>query len=268
MQFLPRLKMYPVSKRTSLTNLQYYDLCPSAAIDQSRFAWNIHGRFILKLRNPAFLKYITTFDIIVVEETWLRPGQEDSLPLPEGYDIISSPRPDCHALKRAGGSVAVIFRSSLAIEVRSDLCAPDVVVVETADYRIIGGYLLPSGSYYGDWSEVDPKESIASIITQCASSPKPVLVFADLNGRIGDRVSCVDSPPRFSSDTISNARGTWILQLCSDNGLHVLNGTSFESTQPGQLTSYQPMGASVNELALFLCERERKESNGHSNQPI
>ncbi|KAJ3924327.1 MAG: hypothetical protein NXY57DRAFT_970166 [Lentinula lateritia] len=23
-----------------------------------------------------------------------------------------------------------------------------------------------------------------------------------------------------------------------------------------------------NELASFLCERERKESNGHSNQPI
>ncbi|KAJ3850384.1 hypothetical protein EV368DRAFT_66658, partial [Lentinula lateritia] len=168
--------------------------------------WNIHGRLILKLHDPVFLQYVEKFDIVIVEETWLQPGQEDSLPLPKGYDIISSPRPDRLQLKRAGGGVAAIFRSSLDIDARSDLSTPDVVVVETPDYFLIGGYLLPSGSPYGDWSEIDPKESMASVITRCCSSSKPLFVLADLNGRTGNHICCADSPPRSSLDTVSNAR--------------------------------------------------------------
>ncbi|KAJ3846249.1 hypothetical protein EV368DRAFT_8283, partial [Lentinula lateritia] len=72
----------------------------------------------------------------------------------------------------------------------------------------------------------------------------------DLNGRTGNHICCADSPPRSSLDTVSNARGNWILQLGADNGLHILNGTSFKSSSPGQLTSFQPMGASVIDYVL------------------
>ncbi|KAJ3886901.1 hypothetical protein GG344DRAFT_81239 [Lentinula edodes] len=39
-------------------------------------------------------------------------------------------------------------------------------------------------------------------------------------------------------------------------------------SNPGVFGSPKRCREAVNELASFLCERERKESNGHSNQPI
>ncbi|TRM60880.1 hypothetical protein BD626DRAFT_571259 [Schizophyllum amplum] len=46
-------------------------------------AWNIKGRTRLLLENSIILCQWALYDIIVLQETWLLPGEEDSLPLPE-----------------------------------------------------------------------------------------------------------------------------------------------------------------------------------------
>ncbi|KAF9061250.1 hypothetical protein BDP27DRAFT_1429190 [Rhodocollybia butyracea] len=228
--------------------------CPSSPGENclciSVLVWNIHGSLILKLRDNVFTQYIQNFEIAFLLETWLRPGQDNSLPLPSGYRIVSSPRPDRPGLRRAGPGVAVIFKEQLDIVVKTEHCMPDIVVLETPDFMLVGAYLLPSGSSYGDWSECDPVDRLEDIITIYAKGVKPTYVLGDLNCRTADLVRAEDSPPRISLDKVSNSRGKWMLDLCRDNVLELLNGTCYENNTPGQLTSFQPMGSAVVDYVL------------------
>ncbi|KAE9400515.1 hypothetical protein BT96DRAFT_745827, partial [Gymnopus androsaceus JB14] len=92
---------------------------------------------------------------------------------------------------------------------------------------------------------------LSGIVTVAATSTKPVVVMGDLNGRTGSCTASTDSPTRSSLDTKSNSRGTWITKLCKDNNLEIINGTQFESSVPGELTSFQPNGSSVIDYVLI-----------------
>ncbi|KAJ7723748.1 hypothetical protein DFH07DRAFT_687877, partial [Mycena maculata] len=83
-------------------------------------------------------------------------------------------------------------------------------------------------------------------VTVCSSIPdKPVMTKGDLNARTGHRTPAGALLGRFSSDDVVNTRGRWLLRLCSDTTMTILNGTTKEPAGRGAFTSFQPLGSSV-----------------------
>ncbi|KAJ7450882.1 hypothetical protein FB451DRAFT_1526877, partial [Mycena latifolia] len=83
-------------------------------------------------------------------------------------------------------------------------------------------------------------------VTICSRSlDKPVLGGADINGRTGERIPRGAMLARTSKDGVVNTRGRWLLRLCSDSAMTILNGTTKESAGQGAFTSFQPLGCSV-----------------------
>ncbi len=51
-------------------------------------SWNIHGGLASKLLNPAFRSLLEAYDIVLLQETHLRPEQESQLALPNQFEIF------------------------------------------------------------------------------------------------------------------------------------------------------------------------------------
>ncbi|KAJ7206244.1 hypothetical protein GGX14DRAFT_306146, partial [Mycena pura] len=88
-------------------------------------------------------------------------------------------------------------------------------------------------------------------MTVCSLSPdKPLLAAGDTNSRIGNRVPRGSALARNSSDKVVNTRGRWLLRVCADLGLTILNGTEKEACRPGAFTSFQPVGSTVIDFVI------------------
>ncbi|KAJ6466974.1 hypothetical protein C8R45DRAFT_773653, partial [Mycena sanguinolenta] len=99
--------------------------------------------------------------------------------------------------------------------------------------------------------DVDPLIRFEEAVTACALSPdKPLLAGGDANARIGDRSPRGSTLARDSEDDVVNTRGRWLLRLCADNRLAILNGTLKESASPGSFTSFQAIGSTVIDFVI------------------
>ncbi|KAJ7680742.1 hypothetical protein DFH06DRAFT_911272, partial [Mycena polygramma] len=99
--------------------------------------------------------------------------------------------------------------------------------------------------------DVDPAVRFAEAVTACSFClDKPLLAAGDINGRIGDRIPRGAALSRNSHDPIVNTRGRWLLRVCADNRLTILNGTVKESSSPGAFTSFQPLGSTVIDFVI------------------
>ena len=211
----------------------------------------MNGNLALKIRNKDFRELILGADVIFLQETWLRPSQEDSLELPQGFVLAARSRPDERTFTRQWGGVAVIVRSDIPHSVVVDVSTPDLLVLDMNVCFLIGAYLPPSGSYWGAWTDVDPEQKLQEAIAYCcASKDNMVLLLGDLNARTASKSSRYPRSPRQSADSGCNARGSRLLQWCSANHLSILNGTTAERDSPGALTSFQAQGASVVDYAI------------------
>ncbi|KAF8123372.1 hypothetical protein K438DRAFT_1651227, partial [Mycena galopus ATCC 62051] len=116
---------------------------------------------------------------------------------------------------------------------------------------LVGAYLLPVSSCWREWTDVDPVTRFQEAITACSLClSKPMLAAGDINARIGNRSPSSSMLGRISSDDVVNTRGRWLLRLCRDNSLTILNGTVKELTQPGAFTSFQAIGSTVIDFVL------------------
>ncbi|KAJ7765919.1 hypothetical protein DFH07DRAFT_955585 [Mycena maculata] len=66
--------------------------------------WNVNGRLAVKITQPDFVAIINDNDIVVFEETFLRIGEELTLELPPGFEIVAMSRPDAPGLKLDSGN--------------------------------------------------------------------------------------------------------------------------------------------------------------------
>ncbi|KAJ7450883.1 hypothetical protein FB451DRAFT_1566503 [Mycena latifolia] len=119
--------------------------------------WNINGRLAVKITQPDIIALITDNDVIVFEETFLRIGEERTLALPPGFEIIAMSRPDVPGQKSTWGGVAAVIRSSVPYKVMTGLCAPDLIVLDLHHLWVIGAYILPEATPWNEWTDVDPK---------------------------------------------------------------------------------------------------------------
>ncbi|KAF7342021.1 RNA-directed DNA polymerase from mobile element jockey [Mycena venus] len=219
--------------------------------------WNIHGDLAIKITQPHIIRLINANDIVIFQETWLRPEQEHLLALPKGFEIIARSRGNGGTMRGSKGGVAVVLCNNIPYNVLEDLSGPDLIALELERLYLIGAYVLPStNNSWWIWTDVHPKIRFAEALAWCAANRrKPVAGAADLNGRTGS-----DSPPssilqRSSMDEVeTNTRGTWILNTCEDSRMEILNGTRFEASPQGAFTSFQPGGMAVVDYALFSCD--------------
>ncbi|KAK7017640.1 hypothetical protein R3P38DRAFT_3559743 [Favolaschia claudopus] len=208
--------------------------------------WNIHGRLAIKITQPDIVRLINDNDVIVFLETFLRVNEERTLRLPRGFEVIAMSRPDLPGFRCAGGGVAAVIRSGVNYNVLQHLCAPDLLVVDLVHVSLVAAYILPENSRWIDWTDVDPKIKVSEAVSVLAALPgKPVLLKGDINGRVGNRIPAGALLARVSSDPIVNSRGRWLLRLCSDCSMTILNGTTKEGMGTGVFTSFQPLGCSV-----------------------
>ena len=213
--------------------------------------WNVNGNLTLKIRDEGFIKFIMGSDVVFLQETWLRPSQEDSLLLPCGYLLVARSRPDDKSFGRQWGGIVALIRDDVPHSVVTDLSAPDLLVLNVHFGFLISAYLPPSGSYWNFWTNVDPEQRLQEAIAYCcASQENMVLLLGDLNARTASKSSRSPRSPRLSSDPACNSRGSRLLQWCSTNRLSILNGTTAERDSPGALTSFQELGASVVDYVI------------------
>ncbi|KAJ7601392.1 hypothetical protein DFH06DRAFT_1154162 [Mycena polygramma] len=213
--------------------------------------WNIHGRLAVKIEDPEIIELIVSHDIVVFLETFLRPGEEQTLQLPRGYVVVAMSRPDRPGLKSAWGGVAAVIKIGVQYKLCAELSGPDLIVLDLVDTFLVGAYLLPASSNWQDWSAVDPTIRFQEALTACSLSPdKPLLAAGDMNARIANKTPRGSTLSRVSRDGVLNTRGRWLLRLCGDLGLLILNGTVKEATTPGAFTSFQAVGSTVIDFVI------------------
>ncbi|KAJ7912426.1 hypothetical protein B0H13DRAFT_2327433 [Mycena leptocephala] len=155
-------------------------------------------------------------------------------------------RPDVPGMKSAWGGVAAVIRTTVPFKLMTHLCAPDLMVLDLHHLFLVGAYLLPGASAWREWTKVDPQIKLTEVITTLSIHlDKPLLTGGDLNARIGERIPSGTLLARTSSDPIINTCGWWLLRLCSDTSMTILNGTTKESNGRSTFTLVQPLGSSV-----------------------
>ncbi|KAJ7613345.1 hypothetical protein DFH06DRAFT_916074, partial [Mycena polygramma] len=88
-------------------------------------------------------------------------------------------------------------------------------------------------------------------VPACSLSPdKPLLGAGDMNARIANKTPRGSALARSSRDDVLNTRGRWLLRLCGDLGLTILNGTAKELATPGAFTSFQALGSTVIDFVV------------------
>ncbi|KAJ7843890.1 hypothetical protein B0H14DRAFT_2248459, partial [Mycena olivaceomarginata] len=73
----------------------------------------------------------------------------------------------------------------------------------------------------------------------------------DLNGRTNSRTASVHDPPRHSMDDKPiSTRGRFLLKLCADYNLVILNGDERFGSNSGAFTSFQGTRKTVIDYAI------------------
>lgn len=227
-------------------------------------SWNVHGRLALKLLDTKFRDIVSGCDIMLVQETGLRPGQEDALVLPTGFDVCAVCRPDSEYLSQSGGGVAAIYRSSLPVLCRADVHATDIMMIELDDVWLLNCYVPPQQSPWFKGVRVSPWQAITEILTACTVGGQAVIIAGDLNARTASR-NAVLGPIRSSPDEGRVcSHGRELLDTCDEFGLSILNGSSCQLVDSiPRYTSFQHSGNSVIDYVvasqdLFAQRRVRQ----------
>jgi exonuclease III len=186
--------------------------------------WNVDGRLAANLTRPDFLAELEEYDINFFQETHLYPSQEETLPLPSGYDVFAVAREPSAQFKKQGGGVAAIFRRSLPVEMDAKLSGPDLLVLNIGVVSLFCAYILPMRAAWSGWSEVHPMDKLNESLAIARERGNSIFVIGDLNGRTGSRRVSNTHPSRFSLDEKVNSRGLDILRMGEEHDLRILNG--------------------------------------------
>lgn len=201
--------------------------------------WNIDGRLATNLTKPEFLADLEKYDINFFQETHLYPSQEETLPLPDGYDVFAVAHEPSPQFSKQQGGVAAIFRRSLPVELDQELSGPDLLVLNIGIVSLFCAYILPTRSPWTAWAAVHPWQKLQESLAISHERGDMILVIGDLNGRTGARRVLDSHPSRFTLDTTVNQRGLDILSMGRDFDLRIINGDSTFSGCSWGWTYYQ-----------------------------
>ena len=234
---------------------------------------NINGTKSNKLYSQEIINYLKS-DFIGLVETHAGSNTDISL---DGYYVFCKDRPKNKKAWKASGGVAVLVKETLRKYCTFDpLSDSDVIWIRvqkqvtnlTCDLFLAFVYIPPCNSIYGKANSKDILQKLAKHIEYFSCKCK-VIVCGDFNARLGDNCDVLekeDEPhiplphddtyvfilPRVSCDSAVNQHGKWILDLCTDNQMYILNGHTIGDFN-GVFTFHTPRGSSV--VDYFLASR-------------
>ncbi|GBE82387.1 Ribonuclease H1 [Sparassis crispa] len=223
-------------------------------------SWNVNGRLALKLTDSMFVSYLFQYDVLLLQETHLRPEEHDVLIFPEEYDMIAVSRRNTPTMQQPGGGVAIFLRCQIPRIVLTSLCTDDMLVVDLNVCILINVYLPPETSPWNLLPPAQPEQRLKETLAVLGRCPdKPIIVAGDLNARIAALSPTNSDHIRQSPDVASlNSRGRRILQLCDDFDLDIVNGTSLQvPSSLHSFTSLQPAGSAIVDYVLASAPLDR-----------
>lgn len=110
-------------------------------------SWNVRRDLPLLLAHPQFQNLIFQHDVILLQETGLWPDQQSTLLLPNGWDILSLPRPPSDDAVQASGGLCCIYRNHLDLSM-VDSFSSDFMILKIQNLYIFNVYLPPESSRF------------------------------------------------------------------------------------------------------------------------
>lgn len=185
-----------------------------------------------------FVEKISKFDVLLVQETHLVEDLEATLQIPYGYKAMFQSRPETeHA---PGGGVCAILRDDLPCTRLNAYCAPDLIVLDLGFAILVNAYVIPGGSPWHLWSDVEPMRKLSETMMALTLLGKPLYLLGDINARTRARQGWPDAPPRLSVDVVFPVvgQGKLLLDLTRDARLAILNGMPRFDPSSGSWTSF------------------------------
>ena len=221
-------------------------------------SWNIQSKnsitFGNKFEDNDFCKIIRDHDIVCLQETRSNVELKEFV----AYNSIRQNK------QRSGGGVSILVRKNIARNVTPLYCKnlSDILAIKISknlidrpfDLFIICCYLTPIGSKFRKSLDADIWDTVNDFVNTLSSKGK-IFMCGDLNARTGGlsdllvpnkpvlcdplshslplelNIESNDSdnliaaiPPRNSKDTAINSDGRALLDLCTSNNIHILNG--------------------------------------------
>ncbi|KAI0715213.1 Endonuclease/exonuclease/phosphatase [Earliella scabrosa] len=222
--------------------------------DQNRYSlqvlsWNVFGRLALQCSTPWFQRFVTQWDVLLLQETHLRPLQEEQLVLPPGYNCVARSRPESAQMAHQGGGLAAIFKQSLNV---SDVTPDDegeLMILRVGDVTLVNVYLPPPGSPWTPDPRVTAEQYLLErLFPECSTEGHRYMLIGDFNARMGERCGSI---PRTSPDKVVSTRGRRVLEMCDDLSFELLNGSALHKHESrDRFTSFQALGNTVIDLCL------------------
>ncbi len=123
-------------------------------------------------------------DVLGLQETWLRKGDQDTLSIPRDFECFSTPACSTKKGRRLWGGLATLVRLKLSAKVVKECTTDFVLVIRVANTFVINVYLPPDGSPF--WSN-DILPNLRSALAYCrAYTTCEMAVLGDFNSRIGE----------------------------------------------------------------------------------
>ena len=237
-------------------------------------SWNINGLESKingvksnKIHDPEVINTINKYDLIGLMET--HAGSETDISL-QGYYVFRKDRPKHQKAWKPSGGIAVLVKESLRNACKFDpLSDSDIIWVrvqkqitkQSSDLFLAFVYLPPSNSSYGKVHGNEILQKLEKHIEFFSCRGK-VIICGDFNARIGESSDFLEKEddthvpmphddlyefilPRVSYDRKNvNQYGKWLIDLCIDNQMYILNGRTLGDFC-GKFTCHTPRGSSV-----------------------
>ena len=262
----------------------------------SLLTYNIEG--LNTLYQLDVRMYISNFDVIVLTETFTSKFPDHLFPLHKVFVSDGVKLSDAPTARLCGG-IAMLVRKTFEpfinqIHMEYDNCVVLKLSSELtgfySDCVLIGIYLPPKNStYYSDTDIYNGVSLLESCILDVLESrgDLPFIIIGDLNARTGSMNASEDDLPvdiidmdnvkdndvclyrRVSDDTVINDFGQYLLCVCEEFNLTILNGI-LSNNMDGSYTYISPNGSSsidycimsqsIFDKALSLVVGQRIES--------
>ncbi|MES9885080.1 MAG: endonuclease/exonuclease/phosphatase family protein, partial [Sedimenticola sp.] len=236
--------------------------------------WNCNGLAEYKRNNSEFRDILTANDIIFLLESWTDVDSDIDL---SGYTCFNFYRKFKHKkAKRNSGGIVVYIKDCVKCGVTVVRSHHDTIVwLKLAktffsfarDMYVCGSYIWGDDSPANRYVDADLFQLLQDDINYFQELGR-IFVTGDFNGRVGHRLDYIahdalnsatdnvlyipDVPlDRVSQDSVTNAHGNSLLDLCKATSLRIANGRLGADKHNGAYTYFSRNGSSVIDYLLL-----------------